>query len=652
MNAKLLAMAGVLAMGLCHAVLAQQADIKTLAQQLQSEQPIERIKAAHALGETRNADAVAPLVKCLNDANAGVQMVAGTALVRIGPPAVQPLIQCLSSPNKDCRRTAARALGDIGDKSAVEPLAALLDDKDPTVKSAATFALEKLNAKPAASQPAKTPPRTIPFASRPKSFGADDTKDVATLIQRLQDPNQFTRSRAAKTLGELKAAKAVEPLARALADREFGVRAAAKDALAKIGLPAVTVLITSVSHPQKEVRIAAAESLGKIGDKAATAALATRLTDDDFMVRRHAASGLKRLGWNPTGDDETIAFAIALPDWRTLKSFGVKAAGPLLATIRIAPANELPGLLNALGEAGDKRAVDPLIAQLSHDHHDVRRAAVDALARLGDPQAIEPIVKRLDDDKAGVQNAAVRALKQFRWQPRTQDETITFAIATRDGVMLATLGKAVSDRLIGFLSHTIADSRATAAAALGKIGEPRAVEPLIRLLGNGEETVEVRNAAAESLGTLGDPRAVVALKECLVDPKLSRRAVAALEKLQWSPQGPQEQVRYLVAKRDLTALRAGWEDTRKVLMADLKSADEKVSGNALRALIGLGMPDTVPDLLQHLETARSAKTGELYLNSGNEELSKAAEAWAKRRKYTVIKFPMFGKSEATWGNMK
>ena len=178
------------------------------------------------------------------------------------------------------------------------------------------------------------------------------------------------------------------------------------------------------------------------------------------------------------------------------------------------------------------------------------------------------------------------------------------------------------------------------------------MEPLIRLLGNAEEPAEVRNAAAESLGALGDQRAVVALKECLVDPKLSRQAVGALAKLQWSPQGPDERVRYLVARRDQPALLAGWDDARKILLADLKSADEKVSGNALRSLIGLGVPDTVPDLLQHLETVRSAKTGELYLNSGNEQLSKAAEAWAKRKGYTVMKFPMFGKGEATWGNMK
>ncbi|MBM3890020.1 MAG: HEAT repeat domain-containing protein, partial [Verrucomicrobia bacterium] len=585
----------VVAMAL-RGVVAQQNDLKTLTQQLQSERPLDRIKAARALGETRNVEAVAPLVKCLSDANAGVQMTAGAALVKIGQPAVQPLIQCLSSANKDCRLTAARSLGDIGDRSAAEPLAKLLSDEDPSVRSAASLALEKLRVKPADPKPVRTTSRTVPFAPRPKLSGVEDTQDVVILIQRLQDKNQFTRSRAARTLGELKASEAVEPLGRALADKDFSVRASAKDALVKIGQPAVGPLVGSASHPSKEVRMAIAEALGKIGDKSAAAALRARLTDDDFMVRRHAASSLHKLGWTPATEDEQIAFAIALPDWRKLKSFGSKAVEPLLSAIQIAPAPELPSLLESLGETGDKRAADSIMAQLSHEHHDVRRAAVDALARLGDPKAIEPIVKCLDDDRAGVQNAAVRALKQFRWQPRNQDETIAFAIATHDVVMLTTLGKAASDKLIGFLSHKITDSRATAASALGKIGETRAVEPLIRLLGNPEEPVEVRNAAAEALGALGDPRAVVALKECLVDSKLSRNAVAALDKLQWSPQGLQEQIRYLVARRDQAALRAGWEDTRKILLADLKSADEKVSGNALRALIGLGMPDTAPNL--------------------------------------------------------
>lgn len=137
----------VFALAISQSILAQPADIGVLTQRLQSERALDRMEAVQALGEMRNAEAAALLVKCLNDPHIGVRTGAGAALVRIGLPAVRPLIRCLSSANKDLRRAAARALGDIGDMSAVEALTPLLTDRDASVKRAAESALASLNAK-------------------------------------------------------------------------------------------------------------------------------------------------------------------------------------------------------------------------------------------------------------------------------------------------------------------------------------------------------------------------------------------------------------------------------------------------------------------------------------------------------------------------
>ncbi|MBI5684128.1 MAG: HEAT repeat domain-containing protein [Verrucomicrobia bacterium] len=128
-------------------IAVRAADTQTLALQLQSERALDRMKAVQTLGEMRNAEAAALLVKCLNDPHIGVRTGAAGALVRIGPPAVRPLVQCLSSSNKDLRRAAARALGDIGDMSAVEALTPLLADPDASVKRVAEASLASLNAK-------------------------------------------------------------------------------------------------------------------------------------------------------------------------------------------------------------------------------------------------------------------------------------------------------------------------------------------------------------------------------------------------------------------------------------------------------------------------------------------------------------------------
>jgi len=70
-----------------------------------------------------------------------------------------------------------------------------------------------------------------------------------------------------------------------------------------------------------------------------------------------------------------------------------------------------------------------------------------------------------------------------------------------------------------------------AAKALGRIGDRRAVEPLIALLTH--KNGGVRGDAAEALGTIGDERAVRPLISLLADPWVSTRekAVEALTRL-------------------------------------------------------------------------------------------------------------------------
>jgi HEAT repeat protein len=67
------------------------------------------------------------------------------------------------------------------------------------------------------------------------------------------------------------------------------------------------------------------------------------------------------------------------------------------------------------------------------------------------------------------------------------------------------------------------ESRAAAAYALGEIKDPRAVEPLIAAL----KDKDVRASAAEALGKIGDPRAVEPLIDALQDKEWFVRRTAA-----------------------------------------------------------------------------------------------------------------------------
>lgn len=73
--------------------------------------------------------------------------------------------------------------------------------------------------------------------------------------------------------------------------------------------------------------------------------------------------------------------------------------------------------------------------------------------------------------------------------------------------------------------------RMSMADTLGKIGDPRAVEPLISALGDEDEGFRCEAAAA--LGEIGDPRAVEPLTRALEDESewVRETAAEALEKI-------------------------------------------------------------------------------------------------------------------------
>ena len=79
-------------------------------------------------------------------------------------------------------------------------------------------------------------------------------------------------------------------------------------------------------------------------------------------------------------------------------------------------------------------------------------------------------------------------------------------------------GSPMVDRLIDQLHSDDADARKAAVAALGRIGDAKAVEPLIALL---DEDDALRVPAASALARLGDRRAFEPLIGLIGDPDLS-----------------------------------------------------------------------------------------------------------------------------------
>ena len=141
---------------------------------------------------------------------------------------------------------------------------------------------------------------------------------------------------------------------------------------------------------------------------------------------------------------------------------------PLVFTIPIAHCNE-------------SDEVQEWIAELKDEDPRIRQTAAEILGRLKDPRAIGPLILALVDEASEVREAASEALKNFLFWEKSD-------AANR-----------VVPELIVVLQDQRKDPevRKNAAKALGKIKDPRAVEPLIATLKDKDS--EVRWHAAEAL---------------------------------------------------------------------------------------------------------------------------------------------------------
>jgi HEAT repeat protein len=189
----------------------------------------------------------------------------------------------LNSSDPGVRGSVARAMGLLGDKSAVQPLMARLDDMDMLAGDRAAEAIGKIG----------------------------DTSVEPVLMQSLNSNQEAVRARAAYALGLLKDQAAVDALAERLRTDQPVVANRAAEALANIGTPAaVQALTVPLADPElTPARHAAMTGLEQAGT-AATQPLVADLQSQNSALRTNAA---EMLGWIKPAD-AVQPLAVALKD--------------------------------------------------------------------------------------------------------------------------------------------------------------------------------------------------------------------------------------------------------------------------------------------------------------------------------------------------
>jgi hypothetical protein len=147
--------------------------------------------------------------------------------------------------------------------------------------------------------------------------------------------------------------------------------------------------------------------------------------------------------------------------------------------------------IDALGELGDSRAVEPLLFRLQNTKSNLYiQRIIEAIARIGDQSAVAPLIDIVQNEAAIISSVAAEALGK--------------------------LGDVSAVKpLINCLSSSDKTLRWKAAIALGQLNDSMAVTPLIKAL--NDKNTNVRYYASEALGKLGDAHAVKALISLLSD---------------------------------------------------------------------------------------------------------------------------------------
>ena len=468
-----------------------------------------RAAAAQALGEVGDARAVEPLTRALRDYHAKKE--AANALAKIGNArAIDALVNELEI--SDTRELAAMALVNFGGASAVKPLIAALDDRDKCMM--AVSVLEKIGWQPgqdesgAAFWLAQREWNKCVLIGKPA---------VELLISALKDNNLTVREKAAKSLGEIGDARAVEPLIETLfaaaapisyGNGDFlGIFRAAAKALVMIGAPAAEPL---------------------------TAAL--KIHGSSSVVQ-----SLYNAGWRPGSNEDDIHFWIQLKDWEkcieigapavepliavlrdrvdslqssaadVLVKIGAPAVLPLIAAIRDAKSNKvMVGVLGRLGERVEDAtlrasALEPLIVVLTDADRGLRPAAALALGKITAllestemrTRAMQPLIAALLAGDPVLRKAAANSLEKIGWQPGIDGSAVTYWIIKEKWDECIRIGAPAIQPLIGALKDA-EFSRQGVAETLGKIGDTRAGGPLIMALQKTGE-IALRQSVARAL---------------------------------------------------------------------------------------------------------------------------------------------------------
>ena len=212
---------------------------------------------------------------------------------------------------------------------------------------------------------------------------------------------------------------AVDTLIPVLGDATERVRKSAISILTGIGAPAAAPLTTALESPDVLIRVGAARILGDIGDAAAVEPLTKALDDGDPHVRIEVAAALCKLGDKSHADVIIGGLDADLLSVRRAAAAAIQNAveePPVEPLIKAAGDNDTQvqaAAIRTLGRTKDERAVPVVIEALTAKDDTIRNIAADALEELNE-LAVMPLVELMGSEQGeGTLYKAIRILSDI-----------------------------------------------------------------------------------------------------------------------------------------------------------------------------------------------------------------------------------------------
>ncbi len=308
----------------------------------------------------------------------------------------------------------------------------------------------------------------------------------------------------------------IETLVSELIHEEDWRRMRATAACVSGGPRSVQALIEALRSGSSELKKEAAAMLARLKDPQAGVALVGLLEHEEEIVRKAGAAALEQMAG--VLDTDTARVLVAL----------------LPKTADGAPKQVLTRLIGAI-----PTSVLPLCEMLQHSDQDVQISAALMLDHLLDPRSVDAFIDAMG--KPAVQEIAVGTLKKLSAIRERIDATFNAlrdveGASEREEARMATvidllgIGRPSVEILIEYLEDDDWLVREAAADLLGKIGDVRAVEPLMARLAQDKDT-GVKELAIKALGLIGDARPTQLYLDAIPIRPLRVYAMEALAKI-------------------------------------------------------------------------------------------------------------------------